>query len=86
MQLPDPVPDNYVVSWAAFCKENLPERSFTLWEWFYAALKVIKDYLKGPWCDGYINGFVSKAKVEAYLQNSVHGAFILRFSDSELGL
>lgn len=39
-------------SWSQFCKEPLPERTFTFWEWFYAVMKLTREHLKGPWMDG----------------------------------
>lgn len=32
--------DGLLLNWSQFCKEPLPERNFTFWEWFYAILKV----------------------------------------------
>lgn len=80
-----PIPDDTMISWSAFCKENLPDRSFTFWEWFHAATRVTRDYLRGPWSAGYINGFCNKLKVDEILNDCAHGTFMLRFSDSELG-
>jgi signal transducer and activator of transcription 5B len=78
--------DDFSVSWNAFCKENLQDRTFSFWEWFYAALRVTKEHLHGPWVESSIEGFINKMKVEEYLKNiNVHGTFLLRFSDSELG-
>jgi signal transducer and activator of transcription 5B len=79
------VRDDYIVSWNAFCKENLQDRAFSFWEWFYAALRVTKDHLRGPWLEGSVVGFMSKIQVEEYLMPTAHGTFLLRFSDSELG-
>lgn len=39
------------VSWSQFCKEPLPERNFTFWEWFYAIMKVTREHLRAPWND-----------------------------------
>lgn len=43
---------NQLLSWAQFCKEPLPERNFTFWEWFYAVMKLTREHLRGPWMDG----------------------------------
>lgn len=43
---------NQMLSWAQFCKEPLPERNFTFWEWFYAVMKLTREHLRGPWVDG----------------------------------
>ncbi|XP_074652131.1 signal transducer and activator of transcription 5B-like [Tubulanus polymorphus] len=75
----------YMVTWAQFNKDSLPGRNFTFWEWFYAVLKLTKEYLKGPWNDGSILGFVSKAEAQDLLLQRPYGTFLLRFSDSEVG-
>ena len=41
------------VSWSQFNREPLPGRNFTFWEWFYALLKLTKDWLQGPWKERY---------------------------------
>ncbi|KAF7994788.1 hypothetical protein HCN44_004260 [Aphidius gifuensis] len=76
---------NGMLSWAQFCKEPLPERNFTFWEWFYAVMKLTREHLRGPWMDGYILGFVRKKQAEEMLTNCTPGTFLMRFSDSELG-
>lgn len=76
---------NAPLSWAQFCKEPLPERSFTFWEWFYAIMKLTREHLKNPWMDGCILGFVRKKKAEEILSTCPAGTFLMRFSDSELG-
>lgn len=80
-----PVSDDTLITWVSFCKKNLPSRQFTFWDWFYATLRLTKDYLREPSSDGFIDGYISKQKVEEQLRNCSHGTFILRFSDSELG-
>ncbi|GLG97418.1 Signal transducer and transcription activator [Gryllus bimaculatus] len=74
-----------MLSWSQFCKEPLPERNFTFWEWFYAVMKLTREHLRGPWNDGYILGFVRKKQAEEMLSACANGTFLLRFSDSELG-
>ncbi|XP_015116346.1 signal transducer and activator of transcription 5B [Diachasma alloeum] len=76
---------NLHLSWAQFCKEPLPERNFTFWEWFYAVMKLTREHLRGPWIDGYILGFVRKKQAEEMLASCPSGTFLMRFSDSELG-
>jgi len=83
--VPFPVPDTHLVTWSSFCKEKLPFREFTFWEWFYACLRLTKDNLKNAWYEERIIGFIDKKKTEDQLHGSHHGTFILRFSDSELG-
>jgi signal transducer and activator of transcription 5B len=41
-----------LLTWSQFCKETLPDRSFTFWEWFYAIMKLTREHLRGPWIDG----------------------------------
>ena len=43
---------NLMITWSQFCKEPLPDRSFTFWEWFYAVMKLTKEDLRGMWIDG----------------------------------
>ncbi|KPJ05370.1 Signal transducer and activator of transcription 5A [Papilio xuthus] len=73
------------VSWTQFCKDALPERNFTFWEWFYMVVKVTRDYLRTLWCDRLIMGFIQKKQAEEMLAKCPPGTFLLRFSDSELG-
>ncbi|XP_026810349.1 signal transducer and activator of transcription 5B-like isoform X3 [Rhopalosiphum maidis] len=73
------------ISWSQFCKEPLPQRSFTFWEWFYSVMKLTKEHLKGLWTDGAIMGFIRKSEAEEMLTRYATGTFLLRFSDSELG-
>lgn len=80
-----PVPDNLIVTWSKFCKENLPNRDFTFWKWFYSILKVTREHMRGPWQAGLINGFINKWSVNELLKDCADGTFMLRFSDSELG-
>ncbi|XP_046749375.1 signal transducer and activator of transcription 5B isoform X1 [Diprion similis] len=74
-----------LLTWGQFCKEPLPERNFTFWEWFYAVMKLTREHLRGPWIDGYILGFVRKKQTEEMLATCASGTFLMRFSDSELG-
>lgn len=77
---------NMSLTWQQFCKDPLPDRAFTFWEWFYAALKLTREYLKQSWTEGHIMGFVRKKQAEEMLRATrVNGTFLLRFSDSELG-
>uniref|UniRef100_A0A1A9W1Q5 Signal transducer and activator of transcription n=1 Tax=Glossina brevipalpis TaxID=37001 RepID=A0A1A9W1Q5_9MUSC len=76
---------NEYVTWTQFCKEKLPERSFTFWEWFFAIMKLTKEHCQSIWKAGLIMGFISKLKADELLRYSPVGTFLLRFSDSELG-
>ncbi|XP_039151722.1 signal transducer and transcription activator isoform X7 [Drosophila simulans] len=75
------------ITWNQFCKEPMPDRSFTFWEWFFAIMKLTKDHMLGMWKAGCIMGFINKTKAQTDLLRSVYGigTFLLRFSDSELG-
>jgi len=74
-----------VITWSQFCKEPLPDRTFTFWEWFYAVMKLTREHLRGPWHDGCVLGFIHKKTAEEMLMKCPNGTFLLRFSDSELG-
>lgn len=73
------------VTWNLFAKDNLPERPFTFWEWFFAILKVSRDPLKIFFQEKSIIGFLSRQQTEELLLPCPTGTFLLRFSDSELG-
>lgn len=83
------MPEEYnkmILTWHLFCKETLPDRNFTFWEWFYRILILTSNHMQKLWKEGYIMGFVMKQAAEALLlQKAVPGSFLLRFSDSELG-
>lgn len=78
--------DELFVSWTQFCKDPLPGRDFTFWEWFYSTMKVTREHFKDLWSDGKIMGFIDKSEAEKLLERSELGTFILRFADSELGM
>lgn len=70
------------------CKDNLPNKNFTFWAWFHAALKLIEKKetnLKELWKEGLIMGFVERETAESLISNCKTGTFLLRFSDSILG-
>ncbi|XP_007937342.1 signal transducer and activator of transcription 4 [Orycteropus afer afer] len=73
------------LTWAKFCKEHLPGKSFTFWTWLEAILDLIKKHILPLWIDGYIMGFVSKEKERLLLKDKTPGTFLLRFSESHLG-
>ncbi|KAL1414569.1 hypothetical protein MTO96_007355 [Rhipicephalus appendiculatus] len=77
--------NNTLVSWSQFCKEPLPERNFTFWEWFYAIMKVTREHLRALWNDSVVWGFVGRREADEMLRQGCNGTFLLRFSDSELG-
>lgn len=73
------------LTWAKFCKEHLPGKTFTFWTWLEAILDLIKKHILPLWIDGYIMGFVSKEKERLLLKDKMPGTFLLRFSESHLG-
>jgi signal transducer and activator of transcription 5B len=74
-----------VLSWPLFCKEALPDRTFTFWEWFHRILLLTQTHMQKLWMEGYVMGFVTKQAAENLLLHKPSGTFLLRFSDSELG-
>merc|ERR1712038_2229217 len=77
--------NNRLLTWSQFCKEPLPNRTFTFWEWFYRILLLTSTHMKNLWSEGYIMGFVMKQEAERILKQNQNGCFLLRYSDSELG-
>lgn len=73
------------VSWYDFTKKKIYGRDFSLWEWIYNILKVIKEHLRLYWLEGAIEGLISKTNIERKLIDCPKGTFILRFSDSVKG-
>jgi signal transducer and activator of transcription 5B len=84
--IPKTMINDFQITRNQFCKDLLPDRNFSFWKWFYAAAEVIRDQLREPWKDGCIIGFIDRKTAEEYLINCSPGTFLLRFSDSELGI
>ena len=74
-----------VLTWPLFCKDALPDRNFTFWEWFYRILILTQTHMQKLWMEGFVKGFITKQAAESLLMNKPSGTFLLRFSDSELG-
>lgn len=77
-----------VVTWNMFNRENLPNRHFTFWQWFESVMSLMKTkYCVQHWNNRAIVGFISKNDCESILLRPEcgEGAFMMRFSDSELG-
>ena len=72
-------------SWSLFCKEDLPGRDFTFWEWFLKILVLTQCHLASLWKEGLVKGCISKESAESMLKGKPAGTFLLRFSDSLLG-
>ena len=63
-------PDDYnklMLTRSLFCKENLPDRNFTFWEWFYHVLILTSNHLQLLWKEGHVTGFVSKEDANSKL-------------------
>ena len=56
------------LTWSQFCKEPLPDRNFTFWEWFFAVMKVSIFYLLPK----YINVFACECLL---LEKKINGKF-----------
>ena len=44
-----------IFSWPLFCKEALPDRNFTFWEWFHRILLLTQQHLSKLWQKGTIH-------------------------------
>ena len=42
-------------SWPLFCKEALPDRNFTFWEWFHRILLLTQQHLSKLWQKGRVS-------------------------------
>lgn len=66
--------------------DNLADLTFSLGEWIFAAMKLIKDHLKIDWCENRIEGFISRIQTEMLLSECEPGTFMLRFSERVIGM
>lgn len=69
-----------------FCGLNLPGRDYDFWTWFYPTVKLINQRLLNLWKNNLIIGYISKEETERILLMESPGTFLLRFSDSVLGM
>jgi len=67
-----------------FMKERLDGCGFSLWNWVYACLNLIKHNLSKEWEKGLIMGFVSRNKATELLERCDNDTFLLRFKGSEI--
>ncbi|XP_055306223.1 signal transducer and transcription activator-like isoform X2 [Sitodiplosis mosellana] len=73
------------MSWEQFGKAQLqPHTDFSFFTWFYEAAKLTRVHLSEQW--KLIAGFISKDKATEELLKYEPGTFLLRFSDSALGI
>lgn len=75
-------PQDGLIPWTRFCKENLNDKNFPFWLWIEGILELIKKHLLCLWNDGCIMGFISKERERALLKDQSPGTFLLRFSES----
>ncbi|XP_028415352.1 signal transducer and activator of transcription 5A-like isoform X2 [Dendronephthya gigantea] len=68
-----------------FNKDNLPDRQFTFWVWFYSVLDLVKKNFQQEWQESLILGFIAKDEAREILLQKPVGTFLLRFSDGILG-
>ncbi|XP_046843901.1 signal transducer and activator of transcription 5A-like isoform X2 [Xenia sp. Carnegie-2017] len=68
-----------------FNKDNLPDRQFSFWIWFYSILDLVKKNFPQEWQEGLVLGFISKDEAREILLQKPVGTFLLRFSDGILG-
>ncbi|XP_022086658.1 signal transducer and activator of transcription 5A-like isoform X2 [Acanthaster planci] len=73
------------ISWSTFNRDPLPGCTFTFWKWFHGVLELTRKYLRAPWNEGSILGFITKEHAQELLLTKQTGTFLLRFSDSKLG-
>lgn len=79
------VDEDRPISWTQFCRALLPDRTFSLWDWFHSVMKLIRNYVHVAWTDGFIIGFIDKRQTIEKLRHCPVGTFLVRFSESELG-
>lgn len=79
------ISDDLKITWNAFCKDNLPDRKFSFWDWFYGVMKLTRDHLSDAWNEDLIYGFISRQQTENKLLESPSGTFLFRFADRILG-
>uniref|UniRef100_H2Z5N2 STAT transcription factor protein interaction domain-containing protein n=1 Tax=Ciona savignyi TaxID=51511 RepID=H2Z5N2_CIOSA len=74
------------VSWRQFNRENLQGKGFTFWTWFFKIMELVSSpYVRKFWNLRYITGFIGKTECQNFLLTCPLGAFMFRFSDSQLG-
>jgi signal transducer and activator of transcription 5B len=73
------------VSFTRLSKLPLTGTSFSFWEWFYSAMKLVEKHALRSWKNGSIYGFIARKDAEIALQGSNPGTFLVRFSDTVLG-
>lgn len=79
--------DDQLVHWSMLSRNELRNRNFSFWKWFFEALKLLSSdtNLREAWQRNTIMGFIARELAQTYLINREDGTFLLRFSDSTLG-
>ena len=73
----------FQVTWGQFQGVALAPHSFSLWEWFLAAIGLVRGHLLGPWKRGLIAGFLGRQEAEQLVGGQPQGTFLLRYMSSD---
>ena len=73
---------DFQVTWGQFQGVALAPHSFSLWEWFHAAIELVRGHLLGPWKKGLIAGFLARQEAEQLVGGQAQGTFLLRSMSS----
>ena len=73
----------FQVTWGQFQGVALAPHSFSLWEWFHAAIGLVRGHLLGPWKRGLIAGFLGRQEAEQLVGGQPQGTFLLRYMSSD---
>ena len=67
--------------------ENLCQRNFSFWDWFFMAMVLAQIYINQLWHACFIAGFVAIERSKVWLQSRIlfPGTFIIIFNTRELG-
>ncbi|CAJ0937556.1 unnamed protein product, partial [Mesorhabditis belari] len=71
------------INFERFARVNLHGTNFSFWDWFYSIMCLVKQKLLKYWEDGWCIGFITKQDANDILKQGP--AFLLRFSDSQMG-
>lgn len=72
------------VSYDEFCKNNMQNQKYSVWDWLNAIIKLITENLDKLWIQNHIKGFITKKDTNDLLKCQP-GTFLLRFSETNLG-
>uniref|UniRef100_A0A914W7J5 SH2 domain-containing protein n=1 Tax=Plectus sambesii TaxID=2011161 RepID=A0A914W7J5_9BILA len=78
--------DMPMVTYQRFAKDKIASGiKFSFWTWFYSICTLINSDLLPYWEKGCLMGFLSREEIAQKLGSMNMPAFLLRFSDSQLG-